>query len=348
MSESSQNPTEPWPPEGLHDPRPLQDAAASYAAVVPVPAGSSPDRLPAVVTGAAGVLRAAMEQGSMTPLDLAQAQHDRGILFDPERAQAIADAAREQALAECAADLAGARQDREALEWFHERCRAVGRLCDDRRPEDLLKVGEVLAAVDGRAPRALPLTIRWSGQVTGPAGDGPGETTLVGGTTARGGRAVLVLTEDERLRFGELLLSTVHTAEACTTPGCGMSGEDLDASDPTVSGWILVGVAGTETGPRWWCSPLCAQAAMAAAGAELAAADRAAALDPHQQAPEQHPYGDPLAYGPTGIPCGCGKPAHSNLVPCQPDSEDEAVRRSVDAQFPAVAAFLAEERGERP
>lgn len=28
---------------------------------------------------------------------------------------------------------------------------------------------------------------------------------------------------------------------------------------------------------------------------------------------------DPLAYGPTGIRCGCGKDAHSNLVPCQPD-----------------------------
>jgi hypothetical protein len=28
---------------------------------------------------------------------------------------------------------------------------------------------------------------------------------------------------------------------------------------------------------------------------------------------------DPLAYGPTGVPCGCGKDAHSNLVPCQPD-----------------------------
>lgn len=27
----------------------------------------------------------------------------------------------------------------------------------------------------------------------------------------------------------------------------------------------------------------------------------------------------PLAYGPTGIPCGCGKDAHSNLVPCLPD-----------------------------
>ncbi|MGW0920149.1 hypothetical protein ACWD3J_14165 [Streptomyces sp. NPDC002755] len=27
---------------------------------------------------------------------------------------------------------------------------------------------------------------------------------------------------------------------------------------------------------------------------------------------------DPLAYGPTGYRCGCGKDAHSNLVPCQP------------------------------
>lgn len=28
---------------------------------------------------------------------------------------------------------------------------------------------------------------------------------------------------------------------------------------------------------------------------------------------------DPIAYGPTGIRCGCGKDAHSNLVPCRPD-----------------------------
>jgi hypothetical protein len=34
--------------------------------------------------------------------------------------------------------------------------------------------------------------------------------------------------------------------------------------------------------------------------------------------------GDPLAYGPTGIRCGCGKNAHSNLVPCQPDAEPSA------------------------
>ncbi|MET7436997.1 hypothetical protein, partial [Streptomyces sp. NPDC005568] len=36
---------------------------------------------------------------------------------------------------------------------------------------------------------------------------------------------------------------------------------------------------------------------------------------------EKQPAGDPLAYGPTGIQCGCGKTAHSNLVPCQPEEQ---------------------------
>lgn len=39
---------------------------------------------------------------------------------------------------------------------------------------------------------------------------------------------------------------------------------------------------------------------------------------PQQRQPEDlHPYGDPIVYGPTGIQCGCGKDAHSNLVPCR-------------------------------
>ncbi|MEU3903251.1 hypothetical protein AB0F20_05480 [Streptomyces goshikiensis] len=32
------------------------------------------------------------------------------------------------------------------------------------------------------------------------------------------------------------------------------------------------------------------------------------------------PYPDPIAYGPTGYQCGCGKDAHSNLVPCAPEA----------------------------
>ncbi|POG47135.1 hypothetical protein BV881_12415 [Streptomyces sp. ZL-24] len=50
--------------------------------------------------------------------------------------------------------------------------------------------------------------------------------------------------------------------------------------------------------------------------------------DPHDS-PLHHSYAlgrdlpevtpEPLAYGPTGYRCGCGKDAHSNLVPCAPD-----------------------------
>lgn len=36
------------------------------------------------------------------------------------------------------------------------------------------------------------------------------------------------------------------------------------------------------------------------------------------------PVPDPLAYGPTGYQCGCGKDAHSNLVPCAVDTEPAA------------------------
>ncbi|MFG2748077.1 hypothetical protein [Streptomyces xanthophaeus] len=56
---------------------------------------------------------------------------------------------------------------------------------------------------------------------------------------------------------------------------------------------------------------------------------------------------DPIAYGSRGYRCGCGKDAHSNLVPCAPDQDDVAAQRSVDAQFPIVAAFLADEDGAR-
>lgn len=34
---------------------------------------------------------------------------------------------------------------------------------------------------------------------------------------------------------------------------------------------------------------------------------------------------DPIAYGPTGHRCGCGKDAHSNLTPCQPTTETQTM-----------------------
>ncbi|MDX3214551.1 hypothetical protein PV318_03195 [Streptomyces sp. ME02-6991-2B] len=34
---------------------------------------------------------------------------------------------------------------------------------------------------------------------------------------------------------------------------------------------------------------------------------------------------DPIAYGPTGYRCGCGKDAHSNITPCAPEEQPAAV-----------------------
>ncbi|MER6103644.1 hypothetical protein ABT115_15300 [Streptomyces sp. NPDC001832] len=51
-------------------------------------------------------------------------------------------------------------------------------------------------------------------------------------------------------------------------------------------------------------------------------------------APDSTP--DPLAYGPTGYRCGCGKDAHSNLTACQPMTADEW-----NARYPVGTPVLA-------
>lgn len=278
MHASSQNPTEaPAPTPPVTAVHPLQTSVA-VAQAGPAPLS------PVQVT--AGVIRAAMKNGPGTAEDIAQAEQDAGIIFDPKRAQDIWDSAYEQAKAEFGAELAQGVQDREAKEWFHTRQRAVGQLCEGRPLDYCVEVSEVLTALDGRTPTTAPLTITWDGIVMGPSGDTPNENTLVPCTTARGGAAALVLDDEGRLALGGLLLATLHTAEGCPTHGCGTAASnELDATNPFVQGWILLDVAGTEGGPRWWCSPLCAQAAMAAAGAELAAADQLAAVDPDEQVP---------------------------------------------------------------
>jgi len=49
---------------------------------------------------------------------------------------------------------------------------------------------------------------------------------------------------------------------------------------------------------------------------------------------------DPLAYGPPGYRCGCGKPAHSNLVPCQPDAKPVAERQLTPDNIEEVDNWL--------
>lgn len=49
--------------------------------------------------------------------------------------------------------------------------------------------------------------------------------------------------------------------------------------------------------------------------------DAASTLLERRTAPQPETAPDPLAYGPRGYRCGCGKDAHSNLTPCAPDAE---------------------------
>jgi hypothetical protein len=241
-----------------------------------------------LVVQTAGVLRAAMKNGAATPEELAQAEYDTGILFDAERAQDIAAAAAEQAHAEDAALVDQARRDAEALAWFHARYKAVQSLLFGRHDTDLMFVREILAALDPQRPADAPASLTWSGLVMGPSGDTEGERTLVPLNTSFGARAFLTLTDGQRLELASLLAQPLRTGDGCATPGCGMADEDLDASDPTVTGWVLADVAGSSLGARWYCTPLCASAAITAAGAELADDDQAAAVDP-----DQHGYTAP-------------------------------------------------------
>ncbi|MFI6337806.1 hypothetical protein [Streptomyces sp. NPDC050535] len=195
--------------------------------------------------------------------------------YDALTVEAIAQSAVDQAQAVTRAEL----QDPSSAAWFYDRYRAVAALCDGRPLHHMLSVGEVLASLDGRVPTTMPLTMTWDGVISGPAGDGPGEATLVACTTSRGGQTALALTVEERLALGGQLLATLHTAEACLTPGCGTPADELDASDPEIWGWICAEVAGVEGPARWWSSAACLHAAIAAAAAELAAVDEAVEAD---------------------------------------------------------------------
>lgn len=273
MTASSQNSPGALPPEA-----PMPDAAraafAAYGVVLPVPAGSpqatsQPEQAARTVQAATGVIAAAMEHGSGTAREIAQAEQDAGLLYDPQRAQDIAQAAREQGRAEAAAELAQAEQDRETLLWLRERWRAIGQLCEGRPETDLLTVREVLTAADGTPPTGAPLAVTWDGMVMGPSGDTEGENTLVPCTTARGGSAVLVLPADVHPVLASLLGLVRDVHAPCATDGCG-SVDDYDASDPAMSGWARLEVAGIEGEARWYCSPRCVSAALARAGEELA------------------------------------------------------------------------------
>lgn len=238
------------------------------------------------VQAAAGVIRASIEQGHTTPAEIAQAAEDAGLLHDPQRSQEIDTAAREQSAAVYRAEIEDLQERLGSQEWFRTRLQAVIALCAGRPDWHMMSVREILTAADvptapATAPATgAPLQLTWNRIVMGPSGDSPHENTLVPCRTSHGSPAALILDDEQRLALGGLLLASLHAAEACQTPSCGLADDQLDVSDPSVWGWIQVRVHGTDSPPRWWCSSWCANSAITAAAAELAAADRADAQAP--------------------------------------------------------------------
>ncbi|MDX3024039.1 hypothetical protein [Streptomyces acidiscabies] len=265
------------------------------------PFGASPPLTPntpaSSVRAATGVIAAAMASGSATAREIAQAEADAGILFDPQRAEDIASAAAEQAHAEAHAAIAERGRQLAALAGVRRQLDAVMRLCEGRPATHLVSVAEVvLAAERALTPYgSVPMTLAWTGQVDVAAGE-----AVVRCTSSYGGRADVVVRGDARTALADQVGATVRDIHApCSTDGCGTP-DDYDASDPAMLGWARLEVAGIEdAGARWYCTPECVADALARASVELEADDRAAAVDPAQQ-----------ALAPSGV---CG-PAAGGLV----------------------------------
>lgn len=235
MTTSSQTPPGALPPETppSQRPMPLSEALAAAPQATAEQASSV-----TAVQAATGVIRAAMDRGSFTPRelaqaeDIAQAEEDAGLLFDPQRAEDIARAAIEQARAEYEAKLDELRDD-EAGAYFKVRYDRLRRLLAGHPDSHLMSVGEILAAVDGRDPReGAPLVVEWDGLVMGPSGDTDtdAENTLVPCTTKLGGPAALVLTADKRAELARLLLADPHGVPLRLT--WDRSAEIPEATDP--------------------------------------------------------------------------------------------------------------------
>jgi hypothetical protein len=292
---SSQNQPGALSPEAPHttaQPTP-QAAFATFGVAIPAPVGSPAPTpataapAPTLVTTAEGVIAAAMKRGAGTPREIAQAEHDTGILFDPYRAQDIADAAAEQAHAEDAAELAERGRQLAAMAGIKRQLDAVMRLVEGRPGTHMISVAEVAAAAEYErtAFDGIPMTLGFTQRVHIPRPDAADQRAYIECVTAHGARASLVLTPEQRLHLWLLLDGDEPDPDPhapCETDGCGTV-DDYDASDPALSGWVRVEVAGLGDHPRWYCSSRCATSAMTRAGDELATADRAAAIDPDQQ-----------------------------------------------------------------
>ena len=299
MTTSSQTPPGALPPEAPYPVvRPLHQAAfATFGLAVPAPAGPAETSPPApsMTEAAAAVLDARIAQdGGATAEQLAEAEQHAGILFDPARVKAVADAARAQAYAEAAADLEGiraelqdARRELAAMAGAQRCNHAVLRLCEGHRGDDLLMVAAVATAAEcgSTALDGMPMTLEWDRSADIPETTNPDKHVTVRCRSSYGGRANLVVKGEDRQVLASLLdaelVRDIHAM--CDTAGCGSDAADLDDTD--MWGWARLDVVGTDDRPRWYCSPPCVSRALARAGEELAAADQLAAADPDEQVP---------------------------------------------------------------
>jgi len=231
---------------------------------------------------AAAVIDATMaETGGATGEELAAAEQRAGILFDAAHVEAAVTAAAEQARAEMRAELTDARQQLAAIAGAHRQRDAVLRLCEGRRGDDLLLVSAVATAVEcgTTALDGLPMRLTWTRTVQIPKADAYRQETRIDCASSYGGRAELVIEDAERQALASLLdahlVRDIHAS--CPTLGCGSDAPAFDEDDPSIWGWTLAQVAGTDTPARWYCTPACVSTALVRAGEELAAIDQAAA-----------------------------------------------------------------------
>lgn len=241
-----------------------------------------------VSAAAAAVIDAEMqENGAATGEELAAAERAAGILFDAASVEAAVTAARDQAHAEdqaeldaVRAELADARRELALLAGDHRRRDAVLRLCEGRRGDELLLVSAVATAAEcgTTALDGLPMTLTWKRSASVPENTDRVQQVTIHCESSYGGRADLVVDDDDRMALASLLDAEVIRDIHAPCPherGCGSDDAHLDSSG--VFGWTRVEVAGIDGGPRWYCSPQCVFAALARAGEDLAAIEETTA-----------------------------------------------------------------------
>ncbi|MFF0598094.1 hypothetical protein [Streptomyces antibioticus] len=155
-----------------------------------------------LVRTAAGVIAAAIEHGASTPAEIAQAEADAGIIYDPQRVEEIASAAAEQAHAEDQAEIAERGRQLASMAGAARQRDAVLRLLEGRPGTDLLTVAEIAAAAEygTTALDGYPMTLTWSHSVRMRNGQ-----VIVHCTSSYGGRADLVVEGDARTTLASLL-----------------------------------------------------------------------------------------------------------------------------------------------